>query len=196
MICSSLFKVQKRLQAEMATTLVSGHLPDGRPQTVTTIPIQDHRSPASFASTVMGDSTNVSNVSTDDSCHLQTWSRCPKTSVTGTIRNRRQPDLSLLIFQLGVSEARFELRWDGNWGHYPTNDLDMHLFDPSGNEFLGSAGNPPGATLSDPEGITVSTPKPGKWTLQILGFAVITIGDFELSVTLDGKTITPKARQK
>jgi len=162
--------------------------------TVTTIPIQDPE-PGIIRITVMGDYTNVSNVSTD----IHVTSRrepLPKTSASGTIRTGDS-----LIFPIdvpaGVSEARFELRWDADWGHYPTNDLDMHLFDPSGNEFLGPAGNQPGATLSDPEHITVSKAKPGKWMLQVLGFAVPTKKDnFELSVTLDGKTITPKARQK
>ena len=161
---------------------------------VTTIPIQNPE-PGVLRISVMGDYTNVSNVSTV--IHVTSRQQpLPKTSLSGTIRSGNSLSFPIDI-PAGVSEARFELRWDGNWGHYPTNDLDMHLFDPSGNEFLGPAGNQPGATLNDPEEITVPEPIKGKWTLQVLGFAVPTKKDnFTLSVTLDGKTITPKARQK
>jgi hypothetical protein len=42
----------------------------------------------------------------------------------------------------------------------------------------------------------VSKPSSGKWSLQVLGFAVPTKKDnFELSVTLDGKTVVPKKQK-
>jgi subtilisin family serine protease len=157
---------------------------------VTTIPIVDPE-PGIMRITMLGDFTNASNVSVD----VRVTSRkepLPKTTVDGTIR---QGDS--LVFPIdiptGVSEAVFQLKWQGDWAHYPTNDLDMYLFDPNGGAILGLGG----ATLRDPEQIAIQKPKAGKWLVNIQGFAVPTKKDnFDLSITLDGKPVVLKPSQR
>jgi hypothetical protein len=80
--------------------------------------------------------------------------------------------------------AEFNLRWDQDWGHYPTSDLDMYLYDPN-NGINGS-----GATLNSPEDVIVNNPIPGTWKVLVQGFAVATKTDnFILSVLSDGKPV-------
>lgn len=64
----------------------------------------------------------------------------------------------------GVTQATFELTFDNDWGHYPTNDLDLILLDPDGNL------NFDGATLNGRELAIVKNPKPGTWTIFVDGF--------------------------
>jgi hypothetical protein len=154
--------------------------------TVTTIPFLDPE-PGIMRITMLGDFTNASNVSVD----VRVTSRkepLPKTTLDGTIR---QADS--LVFPIdipsGISEAVFQVKWEGDWSHYPTNDIDMYVFDPTGSPMLGLGG----ATLRDPEQITVQMPKAGTWYVNLQGFAVPTKKDkFDLSVTLDGKRVVLK----
>ncbi len=158
--------------------------------TVTTIPIVDPE-PGIMRITMLGDFTNASNVSVD----VRVTSRkesLPKTTVDGTIRQGES-----LVFPIdipsGISEAVFQLKWDGDWSHYPTNDLDMYLFDPTGSVILGLGG----ATLRDPEQVIIAKPKAGTWFVNIQGFAVPTKKDnFDLSITLDGKRVVLKPSQR
>lgn len=66
----------------------------------------------------------------------------------------------------GVASARFELSWKGDWGHYPTNDIDMVVVAPDGTE------NWNGATLNSPERATFATPAPGVYTVMVNGYTV------------------------
>ena len=86
-----------------------------------------------------------------------------------------------LTIPSGVSSAEFRLTWREDWGRYPTADLDMFLIDPLG------AANVGGATLNDPEVVTIKNPKAGNWIILVNGFSIPTTTDkFELRVSLDG----------
>jgi hypothetical protein len=66
----------------------------------------------------------------------------------------------------GAADAVFEVSWLQSWARYPTNDIDMILIDPLGNEVVD------GATANSPERVTIANPAPGRWTAAITGFAV------------------------
>jgi hypothetical protein len=66
----------------------------------------------------------------------------------------------------GTAEAVFELSWKENWGHYPTDDLDLVLIDPSG------VADETGVTFASPERVVLSDPLPGIWTLLVSGLTV------------------------
>ena len=66
----------------------------------------------------------------------------------------------------GASEAVFELAWLQNWARYPTNDLDLVLIDPVGNEIYS------GATLSSPERVDIANPAAGRWVAAIIGSTI------------------------
>ncbi len=101
----------------------------------------------------------------------------------GTIQQHQQIVFPVTI-PSGVSRAEFRLSFGDNWGHYPTSDLDMILFDPNSNQ------NRDGAHLNSPERATVLNPTPGNWLVVIDGFDIPAGSDtFSLRVTLDGKLV-------
>jgi subtilisin family serine protease len=134
--------------------------------------------------TLIGDTTNLGLVSANVGVSSLKVS-LPKTTAAGTIKGGDN-----LSFQVSLppavstsSNLQFELRWDHDWAHYPTNDLDMYITDPTG------AVSFAGATLNSPEQVTMSA-IPGTWKIQLVGFYVPTGSDnFVLSVLLDGKLI-------
>jgi subtilisin family serine protease len=66
----------------------------------------------------------------------------------------------------GVTEAVFETAWLQNWSRYPTNDVDMILVDPLGNEIE------TGATENSPERVAIANPTGGRWTARIIGLTI------------------------
>ncbi|MEZ4648265.1 MAG: S8 family peptidase [Candidatus Eisenbacteria bacterium] len=52
------------------------------------------------------------------------------------------------------------LSWDHDWREFPTYDLDLFIFGPSG-EFV------PAATIDSPEMAIIESPSPGTWTFYI-----------------------------
>lgn len=66
----------------------------------------------------------------------------------------------------GTVSARFEVSWKGDWGHYPTNDIDLYVVDPAGKANLD------GATFNSPERATLVKPKAGDYTVLINGYTV------------------------
>jgi hypothetical protein len=62
----------------------------------------------------------------------------------------------------GVSQATFDLAWYRNWRRFPTSDIDMLIYDPTGN--LVSLD---GATDNTPERAVITDPDPGTWTIRI-----------------------------
>ena len=66
----------------------------------------------------------------------------------------------------GIGQVTFELTWNNDWSHYPTNDLDLIVVDPDGNLILD------GATLNGRETATISAPKAGNYQILVDGFNV------------------------
>ncbi len=93
-------------------------------------------------------------------------------------------------FTVAPDTARLEvqLEWDGDWGAYPTNDLDVILFPPSGPV------NGTGATLNVPELAVIDNPVAGPWVAIVDGFSVASKnGDrFDLRIAADGKVLKVK----
>jgi len=84
----------------------------------------------------------------------------------------------------GVAKAEFRLGWREDWSNYPASDVDMILVRPDGSLIFG------GATLNNPEVITIDAPVQGQWIVLIDGFEVWTGTDkYELRVALDGKVV-------
>ncbi len=140
------------------------------------------------------------------------WTNGGRISATLTLtRTRRLPTLPSAIglvrqddvipytvmVPAGTAASVFELFWLQNWGRYPTNDLDMLLIDPQGNEYIDAAGNPPGATANSPERVVVAGPMPGTWTILVNGFTIQQHGRrgkhgkdiFTVTATADGRRL-------
>jgi hypothetical protein len=72
----------------------------------------------------------------------------------------------------GVTTLTVETFWDRDWASYPTDDMDLYLFDPAGNLVTDVNGFAPGATLDSPERTSVAAPAAGTWTAMVVGFTV------------------------
>jgi hypothetical protein len=66
----------------------------------------------------------------------------------------------------GTAELRFDLTWKRDWTRFPTDDLDLIVVPPSGDEdFRGSS-------FDAPERATFDQPEPGTWTAIVDGITV------------------------
>jgi hypothetical protein len=140
---------------------------------------------------VQGDWTNAGKVSADLVIE-RTRNGQGRPTAIGRVQ---QDDLIPVQVEIpaGTTQAVFELAWVGNWGRYPTNDLDMYLLDPN----TGSEPNDEGATAASPERVVIDNPLAGVWTVQVQGFSVQSLhGDperatdeYALRVTADGQRL-------
>lgn len=137
---------------------------------------------------LQGDWTNAGRISADVTI---TRSKSPfgKATATGNIREGQQKFVGVEI-EPGTAQAVFDLHWLGNWGAYPTNDLDLILIPPVGDP------NFDGATFMSPERVTIDNPTPGIWTILVDGFTVAGLtganppDEWTLRVTADGKRLS------
>jgi subtilisin family serine protease len=113
---------------------------------------------------VLGDATNVGKVSAKLTIRA-TAKQEPFWKRRGTVR---QGDQLLYSFKMpeGLAHASFELTWKNDWAHYPTNDIDLVVIDPDGNEI------DDGATIDTREIVSLDKPKAGTYQLYVIGFDV------------------------
>jgi hypothetical protein len=138
--------------------------------------------PGTLRISVTGDWTNAGNISTDVTVSA-TQSLQPKTTAGGEIQDGQ---LLLIPIEIppGVKLVQFLLSWSADWGNYPTNDVDLIVYDPQQNP------DTTGATLNLPEHVEVPNPAPGTWYAVIHGFDLPAGTDkFRLSVLIDGKRL-------
>lgn len=132
--------------------------------------------------TLSGDWTNAGAVSAQVSI-LSLTEPVPQLTTQGKIGNGQSIVVPVNV-PAGVGTADFRLGWREDWASYPTNDLDLILISPSG------AANTTGATLSNPESVSILNPGAGQWLALISGFEVYGGTDkYELRVALDGRVV-------
>lgn len=142
----------------------------------------DDPEPGLLRVTVNGDWTNAGKVSADVliSPSLE--------ALPGITAHGKLSEGGAAVFPIdvpaGVSEAEFRLRWDHDWSHYPSSDLDMVILDPD------FAPNEAGATLNSPELVRIANPRKGTWYVLVIGFEVNAWKErFKLRVALDGDVV-------
>jgi len=134
--------------------------------------------------TVTGDWTNAGTIGASVSIFALT-DPIPGFSAQGKLQDKQ-----VLMFPLtvpaGISTAEFRLGWREDWGQFPTNDLDLFAVRPNGTTTLA------GATLNNPEVVSIKNPPAGRWLVIVNGFTIFTEQDkFELRIALDGKIVKP-----
>lgn len=72
----------------------------------------------------------------------------------------------------GATNLSSTLLWIGDWGKWPTNDLDIIITDPDNNL------NFDGATLASPEFVSIASPTAGEWNFEVNGFTIFKKIDF------------------
>ncbi len=113
---------------------------------------------------VMGDWTNAGTVSADIN-FSSSVSQPASESLVGKVAQNEQLVDSFYVPD-GTTQVVFELSWKNNWASYPTDDIDLILFDPNFNL------NFQGATFSSPERVVIDAPASGTWTSIIQGYTV------------------------
>jgi subtilisin family serine protease len=114
--------------------------------------------------TVNGDWTNAGQISADLRIE-SVKAKLPKKDFHGKIAEGEENTHSFTVAP-GTAEMTVSLSWKGDWGSYPTNDIDLIL------EAPGGALNFDGATLNSPERVTITSPAPGTWTATVIGFSL------------------------
>lgn len=111
---------------------------------------------------LLGDWTNAGTVSAKITLHEQQRKLTPPFS-TGKLLDEEIDNYTLDVDQHS-KQLNVELSWQADWGHYPTHDIDLILFDPNGNPYY------EGATLDSPERVGIENPEPGQWTILVTGY--------------------------
>jgi subtilisin family serine protease len=96
------------------------------------------------------------------------------TTIVGSVESGESKLYNVTIAP-GASTVQFLLRWDRDWSHYPTSDVDMVVCNPSIPSTIDDCralGNRQGATLAAPERVSIPNPTPGNWTVVVRGFNV------------------------
>ncbi len=133
--------------------------------------------------TLLGDYSNTGNISADVTV-TATRDAIPAITAEGTVGHLDLIPIPITI-PSGVQAVEFRLEWNGDWGRYPTNDVDLLIMNPNG-----VVDDASGATLNDPEVVRVTAPMPGVWTFYVLGFAVPSGTDrYQLRIFLDGQVL-------
>jgi hypothetical protein len=132
--------------------------------------------------TINGDWTNAGTISADVAVQSVADS-IPQLTQQGNI-----DDQQTLVFPVqippGVAVADFRLAWREGWGNYPSSDVDLILVNPSNVPSFA------GATLRNPEVVTIANPAAGTWFAVVNGFEIHAGSDkFELRVSLDGRVV-------
>ena len=131
---------------------------------------------------ISGDWTNAGNVSTTASI-VSLTNPIPQFTTQSTIRALQ---LTVVPFTVpgGTQQADFRLGWRNDWGTYPTADVDLILISPT------SQANFDGATLSNPETVSIKNPEAGSWVALVDAFSIPAGSDkFELRIALESKVI-------
>jgi hypothetical protein len=132
--------------------------------------------------TLYGDWTNTGTVSVD-AMVTQTIGPLPTPSASGNLREGQFNEYSLQV-PAGTAALNAELRWQEDWGRYPSADLDLYLVSPSGAVVL------VGATQNSPERVSIANPAAGTWTIVVDAFEVhLQKANYKLTVVRDGTLV-------
>jgi hypothetical protein len=124
----------------------------------------DNPEPGYMRIVILGDWTNAGNITAT----LTVTGTNKGTAVYSKYNRISQGELQTIPFTVaaGVANISFQLTWNNDWSHYPTNDLDLIVVDPDGNAIFD------GATLNGRETVNVAKPKAGNWTVLVDGFDI------------------------
>jgi len=130
------------------------------------------------------DTLNAGTVSADVSIEaiLEAW---PRATISDSIGDGKTKKYSVDV-KSGTTRMDFLLDWSHDWAHYPTNDIDLIVCDPSITSIADckAFGIKDGATLAGPERVSVANPVAGNWMILVSGFNVSTgSDDFTVRIT-------------
>jgi subtilisin family serine protease len=125
----------------------------------------DNPEPGFMRITVLGDWTNVGKVSAALSITGTRRTATPDFKLAGLIGDGEKITIPFNV-PANTRRATFELTWLRDWYFYPTNDLDLVLVAPDGEE------NGDGVTLDGRERAVILNPAAGRWKIEVHGFTV------------------------
>ena len=128
-----------------------------------------------------GDISNESTVSFKIRIIREAFRKPLKRPVARQVIRADDEFLIPVLIPEGVTTATFDLRWKRNWNRFPTSDIDMVIFDPSG-EIASSDGT----TLNAPERAVIDSPIGGEWYyVLVYGTELYRPDSFKLFLTTE-----------
>ena len=123
--------------------------------------------------TLIGDWTNAGAVSA--SVSISTDYQIPTCQTkTGKVAEGQTKTYTFDV-PSGTSEFNLKLAWNDDWSRYPTDDLDMLVYDPDNNLIqIDNDGDEDtdGISLDSPERLSLTSPAAGTYTVVVEGFTV------------------------
>ncbi|MGE5401161.1 MAG: S8 family serine peptidase [Ignavibacteriales bacterium] len=140
--------------------------------------------------TIMGDWTNAGSVSANVNIQTELKAESLPLFRFGTLAEGDVRTYTMNV-PSGTSALQFKLKWNSGWDKYPTNDLDMQVYDPNGNLVLkdyDGDGQYDGQSIFMPEILSIANPVSGQWTVKVLGFTVFQNQEmFQLYAGMNGQ---------
>ena len=139
--------------------------------------------------TPTGDWTNKGTVSFDVDVWIEqeSW---PNKTASGSLGNLEQHSYQLVV-PAGTTALNTRAEWSNMAGHFPINDVDVILVNPS------NVANFACATGRTPELCSIANPAAGTWTVIVEGFSVASFNTpggkerYTLRVDADGSVLKP-----
>jgi len=132
--------------------------------------------------TLLGSWTNAGDIAANLTVVAE-GAPSPQTTRQGTIAPYQTIEVPIVV-PAGTGRVDFRLSWREDWSNYPVNDVDMIVSAPDGTAFYA------GASLADPEALTLYGPQVGTWRVQIIGYELHTPDDrYRLRVDFDGRVV-------
>lgn len=123
--------------------------------------------------TLLGDWTNAGAISAD--VRIQTETKKAATPFATATITQNQTNLYKLTVPPSTDALEMDLFWAKDWSFYPTNDLDLLLYDPNGNVVMAdndSDSDYDGYSFDAPERVKIKNPMAGDWTVMVNGYTV------------------------
>ncbi|MGD8781747.1 MAG: S8 family serine peptidase [Ignavibacteria bacterium] len=145
--------------------------------------------------TLVGDWTNVGKVSASVGINTEYEINCfPR--VSGKVTEGEIKTYEVEV-PANTAELNLKLSWRDNWKRYPTDDLDMSVYDPADNLILvdnDGDDDTDGISLDSPERLSIASPEEGTYTVLVEGYTVWKGKEkFKLFTDLVAEALPPSA---
>lgn len=115
--------------------------------------------------TLAGDATNQSQIRYRLHVTREGYRQPPSVVTSSYVMYSGDAYTSWLNIPAGTRKLTLDLDWAQKWDRYPSNDIDLVVFDPSGNLY-----SLDGASFNAPERAVITSPAAGLWSVMVIAY--------------------------